>query len=146
MKHVFMLLTVIALAFPVSAAAQHGSVTGKSGNVQTATPITSVATAGETTAGYQTESGATQERGISAKTASTAQGITIQPLRPDQAGQSQDVADTSAQAATRAEMYPGTTLGVDLMSASPSPVQSIVKAQGRLVEKPKSKPQEKPHK
>lgn len=140
MKRILPVL-LIAIAFGVTAIAQKGSVTGKSGNVETATPITSAATVGETTAGYQTEAGAIQERGISANPSSTVHGGAIRPLRPDQAGESQEQADISAQAAARAEMYPGTTLAVDLQSALQSPTQSITEAQKHLTEKSPNKPQ-----
>jgi cytoskeletal protein RodZ len=144
MKHIiFKLLITIAFIFPILSAAQKApfeSITGKSGNVQTATPITSAATVDETTAGYQTEAGAIQERGISAKPSTTPRGTAIQPLRPDQAGQSQQIAETGAQAAAMAEMYPGTTLGVDLQSAPPSPAQSVAEARQHLAAKSHSTP------
>ncbi len=144
-RSVSMLMIAGAVGLSAIAFAQKGAVTGKSGNVETATPVTSAATVGETTAGYQTEAGAIQERGITTKLPITPQGTAIQPLRPDQAGESQAQADISAQAATRAEMYPGTTLAVDLQSAPQSPAQSIAEAQQHLTEKPEGKPPQKRH-
>ena len=138
-------LIALALTFPavaVAQGAQKGTVAGKSGVVQTATPITSTATWSETTAGFQTEAGAIQERGVSAGTPSPKQGPkAIGPLRPEQAGQSRPQSDTNAQAATRAEMYPGITLGVDLKSAPQSPEESVALGQKHLEKNTQKTPQ-----
>ena len=112
--------------------AQAGSVAGKAGLVQTAPPVTSAAVVDETTAGFQTEAGASQERGASARKPLKRQPGAITPLRPGQAGQTQLQADTNAEAAARAEMYPGMTLGVDLKAAPASSITSTQEANQHL--------------
>lgn len=110
---------------------QAGAVSGKSGIVQTATPITNTAT-DETTAGFQTETGAVQETGNSARPPSRQQVGVIGPLLPAQAGQTQLQSEINAEAASRAEIYPGITLGVDLKAAPASSTTSILEANQHL--------------
>lgn len=120
----------------VTPSVQAGAVPGKSGIVQTATPVTSTAVTNETTAGFQTEAGAIQETGNSARLPSTPRSGAIRPLLPGQAGQSHLQAETNAEAAGRAEMYPGITLGVDIKSAPASSTTSILESNQHL--QPKS--------
>jgi len=120
----------------VTPSVQAGVVPGKSGIVQTATPVTSTALTGETTAGFQTEAGAVQETGNSARSPLIPRSGAIAPLLPSQAGQSNLQAETNAEAAGRAEMYPGITLGVDIKSAPASSTTSILESNQHL--QPKS--------
>jgi hypothetical protein len=100
-------------------------IAGKVGPVEVATPVTSVGSAGETTAGFQTEAGLEQASGVKAGTPTPR--LTRAPFRPmyaEHAGESSMAAEVDAQAASRAEPYPGTTLGVDIKTAPPSSVQA----------------------
>ncbi len=99
-------------------------VPGKTGQVESATPVTSVGSANETTPGFQTESGQQQAEHPGASSTNRNTGTAFGPVHPEQAGQSEFAADIDAQAASRAEMYPGTTLGVDIKTAPQSSVQA----------------------
>jgi hypothetical protein len=98
------------------------AVEGKAGAVEKAVPTSTTASVGETTPGYQTESSMHEFTGSNAAQPAPHKPAPLAPSFPDQAGQSQTAADTNAEAASRAEMYPGTTLGVDVQTAPPSSV------------------------
>lgn len=103
------------------------AIAGKVGQTQAAIPVTSTASAGETTPGFQTEAGLMQAEGGTASQHSGTEPnpkTPFGPSNPEQAGQSEFAADINAQAASRAELYPGTTLGVDLKTAPPSSKQA----------------------
>ncbi len=105
-------------------------VPGKAGQVEAATPVTSLGSADETTPGFQTES--LQQQAEHPGVPETKQNVPIPfgPSFPEQAGQSEFAADIDAPAASRAEMYPGTTLGVDVKTAPPSSVQALDQPSG----------------
>jgi len=99
-------------------------VAGKVGIVQVAVPITLAGNADKTTPGFQTENGTDQGETIETRGAVQSPRSPFKPVRADRAGDSIEAADLDAQAAARAELYPGTTLGVDIKSA-PSSLQSL---------------------
>lgn len=104
------------------------AVAGKTGQVVTATPVTTTLSAGEVTPGFQTEAGDQQLAGTGAAAPYVNYGSTHSPYAPlnsEVAGQSEAAANTNAAAASRAEMYPGSTLGVTLKSPPPSSRQSM---------------------
>jgi hypothetical protein len=105
-------------------------VAGKVGIVQVAVPITLAGNADKTTPGFQTENGMDQGEKIKTRGAVQSPRSPFKPVRADQAGQSIEAADMDAQAAARAELYPGTTLGVDIKSAPPSSLQSLTSQTG----------------
>ncbi len=103
-----------AMTIPPSSAAD--SITGKTGNEGVAIPDTTTGTAGETTPGYQTEAGIAQQPGT--HTEPSTPGAKANPRSapgapPDweKAGENPRNANTMAEAAQRAEMQPGATMG-----------------------------------
>lgn len=103
-------------------------VEGKTAASAIARPVTTTASVGETTPGFQTEAARQQEAEKSAKAAQFGPARAAQPpyapVRPGQAGESLEAGDIAGAAAIRAEMYPGSTLGVNEKSAPPSSVRS----------------------
>lgn len=92
------------------------AMTGKVGSQQVAIPDTTTGTAGETTPGYQTETGKVQEPGRQTVpgTPPPQPNPNNRPGAPpdwEKAGQSPESANTMAQAAERAEIQPGAPLG-----------------------------------
>ncbi len=116
-------------------------VPGKVGQVQVATPVASVGNANETTPGFQTEAGQQQAERTYVPTAGSEQHTRIPfgPSYPEQSGQSELAADIDAQAASRAEMYPGSTLGVNSKTAPPSSIQAAQEAGTKAAKPPSSK-------
>lgn len=100
-------------------------VSGKAGPVAVAIPVTSSGRANETTAGFQTEAGQEQAAAKVIPSTNRSAKTPFAPSQPEQAGQSEFAADLDAEAASRAEVYPGTTLGVDIKTAPPSSVQAL---------------------
>jgi hypothetical protein len=100
-------------------------VGGKTGIVTDAAPVSSAASAEETTPGFQTESGMQQREGHATPKPEESSAGAYVPLLSEQAGQSEFAADANAQAAVRAEMYPNATLGVDDKGPPPSPGRAI---------------------
>jgi hypothetical protein len=93
------------------------AVGGKAGEGQVAVPLTTSASAGETTPGFQTETIAGQEppnNGRSMAVSSRAVRPPYAPSNTAQAAQSAAAANRYAEAATRSEIQPGKTLGTDL--------------------------------
>jgi hypothetical protein len=83
------------------------------------------ATAAENTPGFQTESGTDQRKSGSTRKPEESSASAYGPQRSEQAGESEAAADTNAAAALRAEMYPGTTLGVNDKGPPPSSVRAM---------------------
>lgn len=83
-------------------------------------PVTTTDSVGQTTPGADTEAGVAQQPGQNVDIRHTApakgkaqNSKTIQPPNPNDPGQTAQEADVNAQAASRAEIQPGTTLGVN---------------------------------
>lgn len=100
-------------------------VGGKTGIVTSEANVSSTASASETTPGFQTESGLAQRIGGMNPKPEESSASAYAPIRSDQAGESEAAADTNAAAALRAEMYPGSTLGVNDKGPPPSSVRSL---------------------
>ena len=100
------------------------AVEGKLGQVEKGVPIATTSSVAETTPGFQTESSVQQFTRREAAQPAASTPAPLPPSLPDQAGQSQAAADTNAEAASRAEPYPGTTLGVEIQTAPPSSVEA----------------------
>ena len=95
-------------------------VPGKVGEDALAVPVTTTKTADETTPGVQTETGMSQSPGAKRPPryeSRTAGESPYAPVEPEQIAQSEAAANVNAEAAYRAEILPGNTLGV---SGSPS--------------------------
>jgi hypothetical protein len=108
------------------------AVAGKAARDVPAPNVTTTLSAGETTPGFQTESGMEQSAGTGANSPPVKYGYANSPYAPvnaEQAGQSEAAANQNAAAAQRAEMYPEHTLGVTQKSAPPSSVQAMRSAQ-----------------
>jgi hypothetical protein len=82
--------------------------------------VTTTKTAGQTTAGAETETGVRQSPGQAPDVTNTGAANpthrnpqTALPPNPSDPGQTEQEADLNAQAASRAELAPGTTLGVN---------------------------------
>ncbi len=123
------------------------AVEGRVATGQVAPPVTTTASANENTPGYQTEAGEQQFHQQGGSTPVQHYGQANSPYTPqpsEQAGESQTAADTNAQAAMRAEMYPGTTLGVDIKTYPPSSLKSLEQS-GKSPEQkpPRQKPEQK---
>lgn len=97
---------------------------GKVGADVTATAVTATASMDETTPGFQTEAMPP------AAAAQYLQRPNYAPAQPDQASESAIAADTNAQAAQRAEILPGNSLGVSKSPAA-SPAPSSTNASAR---------------
>jgi hypothetical protein len=92
-----------------------------------AVPITTSRSADETTPGFQTESILSQELPSSGVAAATKRWNSLYaPHNIAQAAQSAAIADIYAQSATRTEIVPGKTLGVDTMPEYSSAVESRI--------------------
>ena len=110
---------------PQSKKNQGQPITGKS-QPNTGAPertVTTTGSAGETTPGAETEAGVEQQPGGNSDVKHTAPATgnrvvknsskTVLPPNPNEPGQTAKEADVNAQAASRAEIQPGTTLGVN---------------------------------
>jgi hypothetical protein len=91
-------------------------IVGKVGEGQVAVPLTTTASLGETTPGFQTETISDQEpmSGHSAPQQSHRASAMDGPRNTSQTAQSAASADIYAEAATRSEIQPGNTLGANL--------------------------------
>ena len=91
------------------------TVVGKVGADQVAIPVTTTASSDETTPGFQTEAGISElsrhEGSYSAQSEHPATRP-YAPLEAEQIAQSESAANVNAEAALRAEILPGNTLGV----------------------------------
>jgi hypothetical protein len=83
-------------------------------------PVTTTGSANRNTPGADTEAGIEQQPGRNVDVPHTAparpnrgNSKLVRPLNPNEPGQTTDAADLNAQAASRAEIRPGTTLGVN---------------------------------
>jgi len=98
------------------------AVVGKVGEGQVAIPLTTSASAGETTPGFQTENIKQQEPPISGRMlppAATGRAESAySPSNTAQVAQSAVAANTFAEAATRSEIQPGSTLGTSATMAN----------------------------
>jgi hypothetical protein len=105
--------------------AKASPVVGKVGEGQVAIPVTTSASPGETTPGFQTEAITQQEPPNSGRSIpfSAAVRPPYSPSNPAQAAQSAAAADRYAQAATRSEIQPGNTLGTNLPSSGSEPAR-----------------------
>ena len=113
---IYSLQVIVESCTSVSSGSKTESVAGKVGADVTAVPVSTSRSADETTPGYQTESDQTQWTGgdsgnryLHTRAVAPAFG----PAQPEQAAESQQAADRNAQAAMRAEILPGNTLGVN---------------------------------
>ncbi|HEV2401044.1 MAG TPA: hypothetical protein VGS27_29190 [Candidatus Sulfotelmatobacter sp.] len=89
-------------------------VGGRVGEDQIAVPMTTTASSAETTPGFQTEAGTAQLTGKSpqAVLSGLRPPVPYAPFKPEQVAQSESAANVNANAALRAEILPGNTLGV----------------------------------
>lgn len=97
------------------------AVVGKAGEGQVAIPITTSASAGQTTPGFQTESVMDQEPPQSGRSRARPGAEQASPYAPSnvaQAAQTSEAADRYAESATRTEIQPGNTLGAENYVAS----------------------------
>jgi len=106
------------------------SVVGKVGEGQMAVPITSSRSADETTPGFQTESILAQEpptngRAVPSKRVN---GL-YAPRHIAQAAQSAAIAEMYAQSATRTEIVPGNTLGIETMPEYSAATENRIKSE-----------------
>lgn len=109
-------------AAPLPATKPEAAV-GKAGEGQVAVPLTTSASAGETTPGFQTETIEEEEPPVSGRS-SPQQGSSpaerpYGPGNPAQAAQSTAAAELYAEAATRSEIQPGNTLGAETALSNP---------------------------
>jgi hypothetical protein len=112
------------------AAQQPVSVVGKVGEGQMAVPVTTSASADETTPGFQTEGIEKQEPPQNGRAAPRQRrNSQYAPGHIAQAAQSAAVAELYAASATRTEIVPGNTLGVDTMPDYSSTVSNKTPAQ-----------------
>jgi plastocyanin len=102
------------------------TVVGKAGESQIAAPVTTTSM-DETTPGFQTEgatialSGAEGRRSAYSQKPATSP---YSPLEPEQIAQSESAANLNAEAAARAEILPGKTLGANPASAGSAGMNS----------------------
>lgn len=91
------------------------AVGGKVGEDQIAVPETTTASSAETTPGFQTEAGTAQLIGKSPQAVQSGlrPPVSYAPFKPEQVAQSESAANVNANAALRAEILPGNTLGVN---------------------------------
>lgn len=90
------------------------AVGGKVGEDQIAVPTTTTASTAETTPGFQTEAATSQliGKGPQAVQSGVRPSLPYAPFEPEQVAQSESAANVNADAALRAEILPGNTLGV----------------------------------
>ncbi len=113
-------------------AAEAVSVVGKVGEGQMAVPITSSGSVDETTPGFQTESILAQEPPANSRAvASKRVNGLYAPRHIAQAAQSAAIAEIYAQSATRTEIVPGNTLGIESMPEYSSAAESRIKSEAR---------------
>jgi hypothetical protein len=106
------------------------AVVGKVGEPQMAVPITSSHSADETTPGFQTESIIPQEPPNSGRVSAIKKANLIYaPRNIGQAAQSAAIADIYAQSATRTEILPGNTLGIETMPDYSAASENRIKAE-----------------
>ncbi len=89
------------------------AVGGKVGEDQIAVPTTTTASSAETTPGFQTEAGTAQltSKSPQAVQSGVRPAVPYAPFKPEQVAQSESAANVNADAALRAEILPGNTLG-----------------------------------
>jgi len=108
------------------------SVVGKVGEGQMAVPITSSGSVDETTPGFQTESILAQEPPANGRAVPSKRVNTVYaPRNVAQPAQSAAIADIYAQSATRTEIVPGNTLGIETMPEYSSAAESRIKSEVR---------------
>jgi hypothetical protein len=93
------------------------AVGGKAGEGQVAVPLTTSASTGEATPGFQTETITGQEPPNNGRSTAVSTSHSTSPYAPSntaQAAQSAAAANRYAEAATRSEIQPGNTLGTNL--------------------------------
>lgn len=91
------------------------TVVGKVGADQVAIPVTTTASSDETTPGFQTEAGMAELSRHKAPYSAQSEHPATRPYAPleaEQIAQSESAANVNAEAALRAEILPGNTLGV----------------------------------
>ena len=99
-------------------------VEGKVGEDELAFPVSTTAAADETTPGFQTESSLAQSPGGKNVPATQSRHLArspYAPAAPDQVAESESAANVNAEAASRAEILPGNTLGVGASAANAAP-------------------------
>jgi len=89
------------------------AVVGKVGEGQMAIPVTTSGSAGETTPGFQTETGAVQEPPRNGRALISPKSAPYSPMNVAQAAQSNASAETYAISDARSEIVPGNTLGAE---------------------------------
>jgi plastocyanin len=90
------------------------AVGGKVGEDQIAVPVANTAGVDEITPGFQTESATTRpQNNKSEHQPALRPGGAYAPFQPEQVAQSETAANVNAEAAIRAEILPGNTLGVN---------------------------------
>lgn len=106
------------------------SVVGKVGEGQMAVPITSSGSVDETTPGFQTESILAQEPPANGRVVPSKRvnGV-YAPRDIAQAAQSAAIADIYAQSATRTEIVPGNTLGIEIMPEYSAATENRIKSE-----------------
>lgn len=105
------------------------AVVGKVGEGEMAVPITTSRSADETTPGFQMESIVAQEPPNSGSASPTKKSISLYgPRNIAQAAQSMAIADIYAESATRTEIVPGNTMGVDKMPEYSAAAESRIKS------------------
>lgn len=105
------------------------AVVGKAGEGQVAIPVTTSKSTGQTTPGFQTETVLAQappNNGRSVPLSAQMPKLSYSPGNTAQANQSAVGADLYAQAATRSEIQPGSTLGANLPPATVSVGRTVV--------------------
>jgi hypothetical protein len=108
------------------------SVVGKVGEGQMAVPITSSGSVDETTPGFQTESILAQEPPTSGRAVPSKKvNAVYAPRNVAQTAQSAAIADIYAQSATRTEIVPGNTLGIETMPEYSAAAESRIKSEAR---------------
>lgn len=99
------------------------TVVGKVGADQVAIPVTTTASSDETTPGFQTEAGMAElsrHEGPYSAQAEHPAPRPYAPLEAEQIAQSESAANVNAEAALRAEILPGNTLGVSGVGNAPA--------------------------
>ena len=119
---------------------QGQSVGGKTHTGHPERQVTTTGSVGQNTPGAETEAGVEQAPGGNSDVPHTGpsnpnannKSKTIQPPNPNDPGQTAHEADVNAQAASRAEIQPGTTLGVNANSNTAANAGSASQAKANL--------------
>jgi plastocyanin len=98
------------------------AIGGKVGEDQIAVPMTTTQSSAETTPGFQTEAATAQLVGKNPQAVQSGMrpSVPYAPFKPEQVAQSEAAANVNADAALRAEILPGNTLGVSGSTPSSS--------------------------